>query len=219
MSRKYYKDLYDKYEEFMYVPPNSPRDPNVCDECEGDMQQTSDGFLACTICGVCDLDSMEYVQESFTDVIIKNKTLYKRRQYCINKLQLLAAVRHCRSPAYMNATTILKNLNFDNINELRTLMRENKLSNYYKYLYVIWNDIKHEKLITLTDNEIQAIATKFIELENKFKTSEYHKRKNIFSYNSVIYIIMKDMNMNGYEHIILPNNHEQLEEVIQKINV
>lgn len=211
------KELYDMYEEMTYTP-SPPHNPNIC-ECGGSTQRTPDGFLACTTCGLCDLDSACYVQESFTDVVIKSKTLYKRRQYCINKLQLLCGMRHCRSPAYKKVISLLKNMDFDDVKELRSLMKDNKLSTFYKYIYVIWYDIKHEKLITLTDNEIQSITTKFIELENKFKSSDYHKRKNIFCYNSVIYIIMKDMNKNGYEHILLPNNHNQLEDVIKKINV
>jgi len=96
---------------------------------------------------------------------------------------------------------------FDNLKQLKAIMKDLKYHNFYKYIYCVWFDIKKFKLITLTTLQIKMLSRQFVELESKFKDSDSHNRKNMLNYNSLIYILLKRNKIKGYKSIILPFNH------------
>ena len=129
----------------------------------------------------------------------------------MDKLRMLNAQKTCKKPIYKDAVTKLRNLEFSTVHELKELMKTHNYNKLYPYIYLIYHEIKQVKLIDLDWRQIDRIADEFVKREIKFKTSEKTaKRKNMISYNVVFYMIMKQLNYKGYEHILLPQNHKDV---------
>ena len=125
---------------------------------------------------------------------------------------MLTCHKVCKKNDYQTNVNILSQYNFNDIYELITIMKQLKMNKLYPFIYMIYYDIKKVKLIDLKWNQIDKIADEFVKFEIQFKTSaKTSKRKNMLSYYSIIYLIMKRLNYDGYQHIILPNNFDQME--------
>ena len=200
-------------EDFENKPDDFIEKDNFCQECQTDMILTTHGhetFYCCYDCGQTSkinvIDS--YYRES-VEQIVQIKQLYKRRRYCIEKLKLIACFKQARSPKYKDIMKQIKNEQFDTIDELYQIMKEFKFSKFYKYIYNIWNDIKKSKLITLSFQEIDFLSDRFVEIDILFKKNKT-TQKNMLSYNSIIYYLMKKYKLKGYSHILLPYNHSKI---------
>ena len=120
----------------------------------------------------------------------------------------------CKKNTYKLAIEQLSKYEFEDIFELKSIMKQLKMNKLYNFIYMIFFDIKNIKLIDLNYNQIDKIAEEFVKFEYQFKTSaKTSTRKNMLSYYSIIYLIMKRLNYGGYEHIILPNNFDEIQEL------
>ena len=202
------------YQDFQGIKPHEHLDENICEECGKEMT-CDEYFLMCKECGTIDFDKPLYVDTPY----VAKPILYKRRMYCQEKLNLMTCNKQSRSPAYTSALSKLKNDDdFETIYELRERMSSLKLHKQYKHIYNLYYDVKKEKLIDLTHNEINKLSVKFVGLEQKFKQkSDEHGRQNMISYNTLIYFLMKQHNVPGYEHVILPLNHQALLDVLSTL--
>lgn len=188
-----------------------PIDPNVCSECGGNLQFIN-YYLTCTTCGLTDLDSVDNCcLENFDDYIPK-KSLYRRKLYALDKIRMLTSQKVCKKNNYRASVDQLSKYNFTDIFGLKKIMKRLKLNKLYPYIYLIYFDIKKVKLIDLKWYQIDKIADELVKFEIQFKTSDKtSNRKNMLSYYSIIYLIMKRLNYDGYQHIILPNNFNQMD--------
>lgn len=187
------------------VPEQPTYDPSSCEEC---FTRLTHGtyFLYCSTCGTIDFDKpVKFALEYATDFISK-QIFYKRRVYCIEKLNLIAGFKTSRSSKFKQNVNSIKEYDFKNIKELKNIMKLLKLHKLYKFIYEIWYIIKGSRLINLTHDQIDILANQFVDIENKFKNSD-NKRKNMLNYNSVIYILFRKNKIKGYKHILLPFNH------------
>ena len=189
------------------------RDPNKCQECDGELQYVNH-FLTCVDCGLTDLDKCQSIAMESSDEYIPKRSLYRRKLYALDKLRMLNAQKTCKKPIYKQAISKLRNLEFTTIHDLNKLMKTYKYNKLYPYIYLIYHEIKQVKLIDLDWRQIDIIADEFVKMEIKFKTSEKtSKRKNMLSYNVMIYMIMKDLNYKGYDHILLPQNYKYVKKL------
>lgn len=214
------EDAYRLYDEYMYEENIAIRERDTCSDCGGKMKQTTQDLMACIECGLCELEAFEEKSYMEYGEYQPRRTLYKRRLYCTNKLQLMACYKICRMKGYRDMITFLKDETFDDLIELKRLLKKHKYNKFLKYIYNIWFDIKGEKLISLTEQDISTISHQFVLLEIKFKNAgkEKHNRKNMICYNSLISILMKNVGNPGYEHVLLPNNHDHLIKVVNKLS-
>ncbi len=191
-------------------PPNKLKDKYTCknDDCDGKLI-ADDGFAYCDMCGAVDSDHVvqEYLEYNTMGYYKKTNYYYKRRQYCIEKLMLLAGQKVSRSKQYNEMISVLEKKKFTNIHELKKIMKKYNYSKFYKYVYSVFYDLKKTRLINLTDQQIKSICQEFIDMESKFKNIDDKKRKNIYAYNSIIYYIMKKNNIQGYDNVIVPHNN------------
>src|SRR5690606_10219419 len=97
----------------------------------------------------------------------KSNYLYNRKTYFLIILRLLSCRKSCDNPNYSETIKQLSEYQFENIFELKKVMAKLKLKKYYKYIYLIYFDIKKVKLINLTYNDIEFLANKFVILENE----------------------------------------------------
>ena len=190
------------YEDFKKTPEQPKYDPTKCVDC-GTILKLDKYFYYCESCGTIDFDKPVYVDHEWVPPAIT----YKRRLYCMDKLNLMSGKKQSRSKIYQPMIKELKQHDFKNLKELKHVMKKLKYHKYYKFIYSIWFDIKGTKLITLTHNQIELISRQFVELEIKFKQSDKHSRKNMLNYNSLMYILLKKNKIKGYKSILLPYNH------------
>jgi hypothetical protein len=190
------------YEDFKKSPKQPTYDSSKCVDCGFDLKQDT-YFYYCEKCGTIDFDKPIYVDHEW----VPSPMTYKRRLYCMDKLNLMSGKKQSRSKIYHPMIKELKQHDFKNLKELKHIMKTLKYHKYYKFIYSIWFDIKGTKLITLTYNQIDLISRQFVELESKFKQSDKHSRKNMLNYNSLIYILLKKNKIKGYKSILLPFNH------------
>ena len=179
-----------------------------CDECYGEMVYINH-FLTCSDCGLTDLDRCESYYLDDPETFLRKRSFYKRKLYVIEKLNLITCRKPCRKPSYLDSVKTLSKCKFKTIYELKKLMKNKKMSKLYPYIYLIYYDVKKIKLIELTCNQLDRIATEFVTTEMLFKSSSI-KRKNMLSYYSLIYLTMKRLNYAGYKNIILPNNFKEM---------
>lgn len=199
-------------EEFYGVPEQPEYDWSKCHDCGTALEQ-AEYFHYCPDCGTIDFDKPIYVDKPWTPP----PALYKRRQYCIDKLNLMAGYKSSRAKQYTVMLKKLKDHDFESLKELKKLMKQMKYNRYYKFIYNVWFDLKKERLIHLTYNQIDTLANQFIELESKFKNNVDHKRQNMLAYNSVIYYLMRKNKIKGYDNILLPINHIVVCKILKQI--
>lgn len=202
-------------EEFYGVEENKQTSYNIyiCDDCGVD-KVVYDCFLVCPECGLMDINNPIY--DDVPDYVPK-PSLYKRRLYCQEKLNMMAGYKHSNSPKYKELLKELKEHEFENLTELRDLMKKLNFNKFYKFIYNIYFDIKKVRLIQLTYNDIDKISRRFIEIETKFRTEGKHKRKNMLSYNAMIYFILKEMGYKCYSNVLLPQNFKHVEKLFETL--
>lgn len=199
----FYLEMNPKVEE--------PKDLNICEQCSGQLQFINH-YLTCTSCGLTDLDITDTCYMESYDEYVPKKSLYKRKLYALDKIRMLTCQKVCKKNDYKTSVRQLSKYEFEDILDLKLMMKQLKMNKLYPYIYMIYYDINKVKLIDLKWNQIDRIADEFVKFEIQFKTSaKTSKRKNMLSYYSIIYLIMKRLNYDGYQHIILPNNFDQME--------
>ena len=176
-------------------------------------------FKLCPDCGEMDIDEPVYT-DIYTDMPYTSNVppaLYKRRLYCVEKLNLMVGYKQSRSPQYNKLVKLLKNEDIESLEEIKVCLKVWKMKKFYKHVYNLYYDVTGERLINLNSQDIDFIARKFVELESNFKMDrDTHKRNNIYNYNSCIYLLMKHFKYKGYKHILLPLNHLQIAKVLKK---
>lgn len=202
-------------EEFENVE-QKPYNPFHCSFCDIEMI-LGQHFYYCDQCGTIDFDKPVTV---VLDTVYEHNAvyLYKRRNYISEKLNLLAGYKQCHRKQYGDIITILEQHKneFDDIYELRKLMKRCGFHKYYKYIYNIFFEIKKKRLVVLNYNQIYMLTDEFIDIETKFKSSNLIS-KNMLSYNSIIYYLLKKHNITGWEHLYLAKNHPKVYKQILSI--
>ena len=186
----------------------------ICDECNNCMIH-DDYFYVCEHCGTIDFektccDIVEYTPKTI---------MYSRRQYWKKKLLLVSCLKQPRSKKYSKVLLDYEADDFDNINELRSLIYQNGHQKYYNNIYNIYYDIKKIKLINISYHQIDMLIKQFVEFESEWKNNLIYdgknkKKINLPSYNGIIYELFRKNKIKGIEHLLLPLNHST---IIKKI--
>lgn len=188
---------------------------NTCESCMIE-KKLIEGFYCCPQCGIMDIDSPSIVKEHVEDYIPKT-ALYKRRLYAMEKMKLMTGHKACRNKHYNKIIKELGEYEIDSLVELKDYMKQCKMHRYYKYIYNIYYDLTGTRLINLSNQDMDFLSRKFVELESKFKLSDTHKRNNIFNYNSILYLLMKKYKYKDYKNLLLPLNHLKIAKIIKNL--
>lgn len=191
--------------------------------CDGNQIVSVNGFDTCTNCGTQSLESCEVTHEANDNstAFLSRRSLYKRRLYCIEKLRLMSSRKACNDPNYKTVIAMIRSVEgyIGNIKDLKFILNQMRLNKYYRFIYSMYFDLKKEKLIELSDDQIQLITNEFVKVDVLFKRffETYHYRRNIMSYSAVIFLIMKDLKIPGRRHIILPYNFKEIKKLYKKL--
>jgi predicted RNA-binding Zn-ribbon protein involved in translation (DUF1610 family) len=198
------------YEAMFETPAQSETPEGTCSECHTDMI-VSNSMFVCPSCGITDLNSAFLVSYAY-----KKKSVYMRRAYFVERLNLIAGFNQSKNPNYSSTVDRLRRCRFNSIKKLRQHMKRLNMSKYYKFIYNIYFDIKGVRLIQLDRQTIQKLAKRFSQLQARFKTAE-HDRKNFFSYSAVIYLIMKEHKIKGHDKMLLPRHVSRTLKLIKSV--
>ena len=226
MSNTVWEDLLIEMKLMPEPPAVLPRQDNkvdgVCEEdgCGGALV-AGDAFLFCNACGTVDLDRATHgapLLESAQDWLRK-PVLYKRRQYIRDRLLVMCGKKHSRSPAYKGMVKELQAHGFEDLDGLRALMKELGYHKQYKFVYNVFFDATGVRLVDLDHHTIERLSDQFVALEAKFKAanqrSEATGRKNMVGYSSLIWYLLKQNQLKGHEHVLLPLNHERMVRLLE----
>lgn len=196
------------YEEFVHGAPDKLAQNRewLCDDC-GDKMAIQDNMWLCSTChtleGCCNM----LPRDSYN----KKKSMYHRRCYFIERMNLLCGYKHSMNPDYKKFVNILRKRKFSNVRQLKRLMREVGANKFYKFVYNIFYEIKKKRIVNITQQRITMLAQEFVVMESFFKQKrDAHNRKNLFSYSAIMYMLLKRHNIKGYKHVLLPNNSKSV---------
>lgn len=199
--------------EEIYINNQEKKNINQCDEC-GNLLTIDNYFYVCTECGTMDVSNPLSNDDEY--ICVSKKTLYKRRNYCIEKLKMMSCHKQSNSPKYMTMIEKLKDYEICDIHELKKLIKKLKYSVYYKYIYCIYKDLTGEKLIDLTYSDILKLSDNFVRIEGSFKLDQKN-RKNMISYDLIIRNIMKEMGYRCYKNVIIPKKNKIIRRIYKSI--
>jgi hypothetical protein len=94
-------------------------------------------------------------------------------------------------------------------------MKKVGLNKYYKYIYSIYFAITNIQLIRIRMNEYDKYIRQFKLIEKAF--IEKKIRHNLYSYNVIIYFLLKMNKNEGYKHLILPLNKTKLKKKVKEL--
>ena len=143
-------------ELFEDAPNEADQRRNVCPDCNCDMI-VKDSIYTCDRCGMSDIYSPILVS---ADRWIVKKSIYMRRSYFIERLNLIAGFKNCVSADFNNVVKRLRRCKFKTIKRLREHMKRLGFNKFYKYIYNVFFDIKGIRVIQL--DRQQRLATKFV---------------------------------------------------------
>ncbi len=139
------------------------------------------------------------------------KSLYHRRSYFVERMNLLCGYKQCNSKAYSSVVRRCKKHKFSSIRQLRKVMKRIGVNKYYKYVYNIYYDIKKVRHVKLSQQRIAQLSQEFVVMEGFFKQNrDTHQRKNLFSYSVIIYMLLKRHKIRGARYILLPHQSKLL---------
>lgn len=201
----------------IFDEPITKKDELCCDNM--DLKMVDGGHLTCMSCGIVNMDK-EYF---FTDVfdgrgVVKYIQPYKRCVYFKQKINMINSVTfYPNNPKILYFIECNKGKQFRSINRLKKLMKQANLNIYYKYIYSIYYAITGVKLVTISQREANLYCQQFIKIERYFL--KHNMRKNLYSYNVILYMLMKYYNNPTYNKIILPFNKNKLRKIVSGIAV
>lgn len=205
---------FDEFDEIFNDKPNILEKSKCC----SDPNYSYDyGKECCTNCGLINGDVENFCYNTYNDhstLIIKYP--YKRTVYFKQKLDLITAnTIYKRNPKVVYFIECNKNKKIKSIYKLRKVMKNCGLNKYYKYIYSIYEAITNNKLIYIRRNEYDLYVKQFRKIEELFV--KHKVRHNLYSYNVIIYFLLRLNNNEGYKYLHLPLNKIKLKKKIRSL--
>jgi len=182
--------------------------------CCGSETTLIDSNRTCLTCGNS-VEQFIYIVQSSSS-FLKHRYLYKRKSYFKTLLHLYSCNKLSTSSNYNKSLEILRNEKFENILELRKIMKKNRLNKLYNAIYLLFFDIKKVKLIPLTRREIDQLVYHFLKIERYFKKNK-NGRIAIYSYNLIINRLLKHLDYPFFDYIPVPVSNLKMVDDFDKI--
>ena len=206
--------------EFNFFINDNKEPVEKTDDCCDNMDlRLLDAHYTCMTCGSIHGDKEQFVLNLFDDNgMVKYIQPYKRCIYFKQKINMI----NCNTLYPMNARLLYfidcnRGKQFRNINRLKKLMRQAELNKYYKYIYSIYREITGTQLVRISQRESARYCKQFVKIERYFLSN--NMRKNLYSYNVILSLLMKYYDNPTYNKIILPFNKNKLRKIVSNIAV
>ena len=176
-----------------------------------------DGYECCINCGYMDPSRQEFVYNTYNDhSTYKCSMPYFRVVYFKQKLNMINNVILFKyNPKVLFFIEKNKNKRIKDIYKLKKIMKKVGLNKYYKYIYSIYFAITNVQLIRIRMNEYEKYIKQFKMIEKVFLEKKI--RHNLYSYNVIIYFLLKINKNEGYKKLILPLNKTKLKKKVKEL--
>lgn len=192
------------------------KEKNILMCCDKVNYNIIDGYYVCTNCGTTDFEKQEFYSNTFNCVQYRNYTPYKRIVYFKQKLNMINNILlYKHNPQLIFFIENNKNKKIKSVYKLRKIMKKLKLHKYYKYIYSIYAAITGKQLIKVRSLDYPTYICQFKNIERIFVKKGV--RHNLYSYNVIIYFLLRLNNNEGYKHLILPLNKTKLKKKIKEL--
>jgi hypothetical protein len=187
----------------------------VC--CDNQTPNYDDGYELCLNCGAVNLDNQIFTINPHSDGYTYKKSMpYKRVIYFKQKLNMINNITMYKgNPKLIYFIDNNMKKNIKSIYKLKRVMKKVGLVKYYKYIYSIYHAITGKQLITIPMQDYPKYITQFKNIELIFKKNNI--RHNLYSYNVIIYFLMRVNNNPDHKYLILPLNRNRLKKKIKEI--
>lgn len=196
------------------TPGNAPQPKDDFVTCCKRETVVIDSNRTCIVCGLAVEEFVYVVQTSGGTT--KKRAQYKKGTYFKHILELVSCRKLSQSPKYNGVVDHLRNLPFETIPELRSLMKTHKYNKFYPYIFVIYFDIKKTKLINLSTTYFYRFLYEFGRIEHHFKLHNHGKKRTMLSYHFIIYSLLKKHKMDCFKFIQIPTTSGKLEGQLAK---
>lgn len=185
-----------------------------CDDYNG---CSINGYTSCINCGMVNLNSPIFCFDiNSPNYTAKHKYPYKRFIYFKQKLNYINSITYyAPNPALIYFIERNKGKNIRSLSKLKKVMKKLRLNKYYKYIYSIYYSITGRKIIEIPMNKYPKFINQFINLERVFAKNGI--RKNLYSYNVILFFLMKLNGCHDYKHLILPLNKNKLKKKLKEL--
>jgi len=196
-----------------FIEPNNNTQSKCCSDTN---IKILDGYECCVNCGFMN-DNQHFVYNTYNDhSTYKCSMPYFRVVYFKQKLNMINNVVLFKyNPKILFFIEKNKNKRIKNIYKLKKIMKKVGLNKYYKYIYSIYFAITDIQLIRIRMNEYDKYIRQFKMIEKAF--IEKKIRHNLYSYNVIIYFLLKINKNEGYKHLILPLNKTKLKKKVKEL--
>lgn len=185
--------------------------------CDDPNYNYDDGSQCCINCGSTNCNIEAFYFNPYNDhstLVIRYP--YKRVVYFKQKLDLITAnTRYKFNPKLVYFIECNANKKIKSIYKLRKAMKNSGLNKYYKYIYSIYETIMHNKLIDIKRKDYDKYVSQFKKIEDIFVKKKV--RHNLYSYNVIIYFLLRLNNNDDYKHLIMPLNKVKLKKKIRAL--
>ena len=207
----------DEFDYLLSLIDGETKNKTVDKKCCGDEYvSVINGYNTCINCGRVS-DVVLITDNSDNNMSYIQRVPYKRITYFKHKINLLTG----QYDYIPNAKLLFLISNIKNskkrlsLSRIRFLLKKNNLSKYYKYIYSIYKDIYDEPLINIPNSVISEMIYRFIDIERYFKKNI--KRKNMLSYNIILFCILKQNNIKNSDKILLPYNATKIKKILKRV--
>lgn len=182
-----------------YIQRLKKKTETIC--CDKKYIVQDNNYLICINCGIIENNVLFNTSEVNKILFFKSTLFYKRRKYIKKKLDLMS-----------EKITIENQEEFDKIinlcssvveNEplkIITILQKHKLTKYKKYYYYIYYVLFNKKLINLTLKNKNDIINLFMNFEKELNK---YNIKYLNSYNLILKIIMKQLQIEDFKNILI----------------
>lgn len=186
-----------------------------CDNCESLNNIIIDNNAY--ICDNCGCVILYKNDETLTYTKITNnynfkKMFYKRKNYLNNLLSFINGFpfdnNDLKKEEMNKIINQLKNESCINYKMVRTLLKKNHLSTYYKHTNYICDIVNNNSKIYINNDMKKKILYEFIKFERFYEKNKlFNRKRKIISYSFLLEKIFKKL---GYNHIINDNRLNKL---------
>jgi hypothetical protein len=209
--------MMDEFDYLLSLIDNETKEETINKKCcNNEYISVINGYNTCINCG-CVSDVVLITDNSDNNMSYIQRVPYKRITYFKHKINLLTG--HYDYIPNAKLLFLISNIKASrkrlSLSRIRFLLKKNNLSKYYKYIYSIYKDIYDEPLINISNSVMSDMIYRFIDIERYFKKNI--KRKNMLSYNTTIWLILKHNNIKNSDKMLLPYNATKIKKILKKI--
>jgi hypothetical protein len=207
-------DEFDELFELAYSKPIPIKDIQCCNNYD---KIYMNDIATCSNCGCINMDDrLPYVNRYDNNLNWRPPQPYKRAIYMRQKLAMIGCLKsYPLSPKLLFFINQFKSKKFRSLYRLKKLMKSHKLNSYYKHIYSVYYAITGKCIIRLNYDDVNHLIASFIRLERAF--NDKNVKRNLYSYNVIIYYLLKIHNIRNYQKMILPMNKNKIRRKIEEL--